>query len=159
GALPLPPPPSDYKVSMYTPTAVREATGNIPTISPSEDGKSEERLQEPAVVGAQSLAASIAGVTTSTVDASLPSGGSMSMGSVPVEGARLKATGALATIRKWIDINAVRYLWQAARETYRNRNEIARVRKLIVTEQGRLDGLLATLGREARAADLGLPAL
>jgi chromosome segregation ATPase len=53
----------------------------------------------------------------------------------------------------------VRYVWQAARDTYKKKTEITRLRKLIVVEQQKLDRVLSTLGRQARAADLGLPAL
>jgi chromosome segregation ATPase len=76
-----------------------------------------------------------------------------------VDRARMSADRAWTTIRKAVDIGAVKYVYTHTKETMRRRRDITRLQKEIVSEQQRLDAILGQLGRQARQADLGLPAL
>src|SRR5438876_15713 len=42
GALPAPPPPSDYKVPLHTPTLLRDATSSPHVVALDDDGAAEE---------------------------------------------------------------------------------------------------------------------
>jgi predicted nucleic acid-binding Zn-ribbon protein len=139
--LPLPPPPGDFSGSLATPAAIRDVTGKAPLLSDSQTG--------------QALVLSGAGPLTPAADSDTP-GGAMP---TPLARARTAAQSSIAWVRRTVDLQAVRYVFHAARDAVKKRAEIARLRKQSVAEQRKLDGVLSQLGRQARAVDLPLPAL
>src|SRR5205823_2592015 len=69
------------------------------------------------------------------------------------------ARNAISALGRAVDVSAVRYVFEAARDTLRKRQHIARLRRDTIAEQKKLDEVLAQLGRQARALDIDMPAL
>jgi chromosome segregation ATPase len=136
-ALPPPPMPTDFNPQLHTPTGLRDATGKAPATS-----------EEPS-----ELAGPAAGSGLTVAEAS-------SLGALaPAPGLRAAADRAWRATRNAVDVQAVRYVFNTARDNYKKKGEIGRLRKLNVADQEKLDGLLGQLGQRARAADLAAPAL
>ena len=151
-ALPLPPPPSDYKVPMHTPTVLRDATSSPHMVSTNdEEGNTVDERRPvvpppPVPVPQRSLPEDVIDTAPQQTLSS-------------IDRARMAGERAWKATRKAVDFGAVQYVITHTRETMRRRREISRLQKEIVTEQQRMDAILAQLGRQARQADLGLPAL
>ena len=149
GALPLPPPPADYKGPLETPTALRDATGKAQRLDPAElDSNAFEAVSSPPPVPGD-------GAGNGEPNRAL----TRAETHTPLVRAREAAGRGWQAVRRGVDVQAARYVFQLARDTVKKKAEINRLRKLIVSEQQKLDALLGQLGQRARAADLGLPAM
>src|SRR5262249_18996837 len=137
----LPPPPSDYREAIHTPTVLRDLTGPAPAV------RDEHRESPaPAVPVLKDLPEDV-----------IDTAPQRTLGLV--DRARMSAERAFRTVKQVVDVGAARYAVEYVRDTIKKRAEITRIRKEIVSEQQKLDGVLKQLGQAARAADLGLPAL
>src|SRR5262249_15590047 len=144
---PLPPPPGDYPAPMPTPTAVREATGSAPTMpAPGDDSSGQF---DPAHHALQTVPSDGPSDSLTLRQAQL----------TPFDRVRTLVTGGWRTLRRGFDVRAVRYVISTARATVKKEGEIARLRRLNVAEQQKLDAGLGEPGRQAPAANLGVPAL
>ena len=152
GALPLPPPPSDYKVPLHTPTVLRDATSSPHMVAPpDEDGANTVDERRPAA--APPVPVPQRALPEDVIDTA------PQQTLTPLDRARMAGERAWKATRKYVDFGAVQYVISHTRDTMRRRREISRLQKEIVAEQQRMDAILGQLGRQARQADLGLPAL
>ena len=117
---PLPPPPGDYQGPMHTPAALRDATGSAPAAGHDETNGEAD--------GAAAGGAFPSNGEGDRALVGLPEGGTS------LERTRSVAGTAWRTVRRGVDLEAVRYVFSTARATYKKKSEIGRLCKFNVAE-------------------------